>query len=660
MDTTFRQLAAVWFADIAGYTRLSRHDETAALGLIDLFQQVARTTTERHNGTLVKFLGDGVLAYTYSASSAIGAVLALRDEFQHRSSSEILPSFLRIGLHIGDLVIRPEGDVFGDAVNVASRLQAAAGPGQIYVSEDIWRQCRQRSELDFMSLGPRQIKGLDEPMRIHELSPPEQLPEMLGAGHRDSQNNTSLAILPFELLGTNQDAVFLASGIHNDLLTQLSRITGMTVISRTSVMGYQGTTKPIPVIARELNVTTVVEGAVQSAGNRVRVTVQLIDGQTDVHRWAEHFDRELSTEALFDIQTELTERVVESLQAELSPTGPDEATGPATASMEAYRLVAEGRMQFDRKTEEGLERAIDLFERAVKLDPEYGLAWCGLADSLAIMADYGYGDREALIASARTAAGRARELLPQSGASHASLGVIAEVLQDAPTALREHQRTIELDPSHADAHSWHAWVSLIVGEGPQALVSATRAVELNPLSSEAVCNLALSHLAVGEPEHAVVEARRAVELSEDFTTAAYYLGLAVYDLGQFEEAISVLTPLSFLIAGELTTPWASMCPDAALALAQIAAGQAEEAVRTFGSIDPDVYPFEVGIVHAGLGDVERAFFHFSRVESAPYGPALMFHHHFRDIWARLRDDPRLVELGGVVKGSWRVEPLATG
>ena len=656
MDSRTRRLAAVWFADIVGFTRLSARDEAAALGLVDLFHRVAREQIEQHDGTVVKFLGDGVLAYAPSAASAIDAVSSLRSAFESESAASGQPSFLRIGAHIGDLVVTPDGDVFGDGVNVASRLQESAVPGQILISEDLWRQCRQRVELEFTARGRRHLKGLDEPVWIYELSPSDSThPVDAGPVGGDLGHDRSVAVLPFDVLAVSDEAGFLALGIHNDLLTELSKVPDLTVISRTSVMGYRGTDKPIPQIARELNVGTIVEGTLQSAGQRVRLNVQLIDGETDIHRWADYFDRELTTESLFEIQTELTERIVKSLQAELAPRSPEGEGGPATVSIEAYRLVAEGRMQFDRKTEEGLTRAIELFKQAVEADPSYGSAWVGLADSLAIMADYGYGDREALVEEAGSAADKALELLPDSAGPHTSLGLIAEALQDAPTALREYELTVRLEPNHPDAHSWHAWVSLVIGKGEQGLKSAARSVELNPLSAEAVSNLALAHLAVGDPKQAVIEARRAAELST-FTAAAYYEGLALYDLGRFDEAVSVLTPLSLLVAGELTTPWASMGPDAALALAQIAADRREDALGTFRSIDPDEYPFEAGIVLAGLGDIEEAFAHFSRVDNVPYGPALIFHHHFRDVWARLEDDPRFVELAQRVDASWKVEP----
>jgi class 3 adenylate cyclase/TolB-like protein/tetratricopeptide (TPR) repeat protein len=656
MDTSPRQLAAVWFADIAGYTSLSNRDESAALRLVGIFHEVAREQIEGNGGTVVKFVGDGLLAYAPSVASATAAVLSLRRVFEDRSAQAGVESYLRIGMHLGDIAIAPDGDVFGDGVNIASRLESAAGPGRIYVSEDLWRQCRQRSELEFIPLGPRHLKGLENPVWVYELAPPATDPVSTHAGEPDRKTTHSLAILPFDVLGSGDDPVFLAAGIHNDLLTELTKNPSLTVISRTSVMGYKQSDKPIPRIAHELNVGWIVEGAVQSVGNRVRLTVQLIDGTTDVHRWADYFDRELTTESLFEIQTELTEQISASLHAEFAQAGSKETAGPATNSMEAYRLVTEGRMQFDRKTEAGLAKARELFQRAVDLDPDYAPAWVGLTDSLAMTADYGYGDRESLLESAHAAVEKALELMPDSAEAHSSLGLIAEGEHDAPTALREYEKAMQLGPSYADPHSWHGWVCLVVGRAETALVSVSRAVELNPLSAEAVSNLALCHLALRDPESAIAEARRAGELSPGFTTAAYYEALAQYDMGAFHEAVSTLTPLSVVVAGELAVSWASMMPDAALALAHVRAGNHDAAREVLGTIDAEAYPFEAAVVHAAMGDLELAFHHFAQAEHAPYGPALAFHHHFRDVWRDLSQDPRYREIVDLVYRSWKMDP----
>jgi class 3 adenylate cyclase/TolB-like protein/Flp pilus assembly protein TadD len=655
-----RRLAAVWFADIVGFTRLSSQDEGAALRLVDLLQELARQQVGRHGAILVKFTGDGVLAYALSTASAIDAALDLRDEFRDRSVADGQPSLLRIGVHVGDIVVSSEGDIYGDGVNVASRLQAEAEPGRVLVSEDVWRQCRQRPELRFAPMGRRMLEGLHEPMWVYEVaSPPDESGPTSGTSataNRRVEEARSLAVLPFEVLGRSEEAEFLAAGLHNDLLTELSKVPELTVISRTSVRGYRGTDKPVPRIARELNVGTIVEGAVQSAGSRIRLSVQLIDGREDVHRWAEHYDREVTTDNLFGIQTELAQRIVQSLHATLIPPPDTPVAGPATDNLDAYRLVVEGRMQMDFKTEAGFLRAIELFEKAVELDPAFALAWVGLADSLALMEDYQYGDSEVLLARAEEALRRARELAPDSAEVHTSLGLLYTSRQDAPRVIAEYERAIQLQPGYADAHNWHSWMSLLVGRAEVALESAKRAVELNPLSAEAVSNLALSHMVTGNPEKALVEARRVGELSPSYTTADFYEALALYELGRYEEVRSVLTPLSVSIAGKVTVPWAGLGPDVTLAIAHVAAGDSAGARVILAGIDTDTYPFAAGLIHAALGEPERAFGAFRRVDQMTAWPCLAIHHHYRAVWRPLRDDPRFEDLLEVAYRSWGMEP----
>lgn len=466
-----------------------------------------------------------------------------------------------------------------------------------------------------------------------------------------SQSAASVAVLPFEVLGTSDDAALLATGLHIDLLTELSRIDELTVISRQSVLQYDASGRQLEQIAKELGVSLVVLGSIRTAGQRFRLSVQLIDATAGSHRWAESYDHELNTHSLLAVQRDLASDIAAALSRKLSPSA-----APTTASMEAYRLVVEGRMHFDRKTEDGLAAAVERFRRAVVVDPGYGLAWVGLANALAMTADYGYGDRQELLEAAESAVVRALAMVPDTADVHESLGLIAEGRFDGPGARAEYEKAIRISPSHADAHSWHAWTSLTLGDAARALVSARRAVELNPLSAEAVSNLGLSLLAVGEPENALAEARRSDTLSPGYTTAAYYEGLALYDLGRFEESVAVLTPLAFAGAAQLTVPWAGMAPDAALALAQVAAGDLEGARATLASIDADAHPVEAGLVHAGLGDMTAAYERFAGKAHVGYGGAMLYHLHFRDVWARLDDQARLDDLARHIARSWKAEP----
>lgn len=469
--------------------------------------------------------------------------------------------------------------------------------------------------------------------------------------HGAAVDPASVAVLPFEVLGDAGDASLLAAGLHIDLLTELSRVEGLTVTSRHSVQQYDTATASPDRVAADLGVATVLVGTIRSAGQRFRLSVQLVDAGAGTHRWAESYDHEVNPANILTVQRDLASDIATALSRTLSSSAPP----TTTESMEAYRLVVEGRMQFDRKTQAGLTGAIDLFRRAVVVDPEYGLAWAGLADALAMTADYGYGDREELLSAAETAVVRVLAMMPGSADVHIALGLIAEGRFDAPRSLAEYETAIRISPSNADAHNWRAWMQLTLGDPDEALPSARRAVALNPLSAEAVSNLGLALIATGDTEEGLAEARRAGDLSPGYTTAAYYAGLGLYDLGRIDEALDVLTPLSLSEAGELTVPWAGMGPDAALAVALAVDGDRDGAREVQASIDADAYPVEAGLVELALGHLEAAHDHFGRVVSVGYGGTMLRYLHFRDVWSRLGDDPGLADLDARIARSWKAE-----
>jgi DNA-binding SARP family transcriptional activator/TolB-like protein/Flp pilus assembly protein TadD len=457
----------------------------------------------------------------------------------------------------------------------------------------------------------------------------------------------AIAVLPFEELGGGEEASVFAHGLHHDLLTRLSRIGALTVISRTSVLRYQGSRTPIPEIARALGVGTIMEGGVQQSGSRVRLNVQLIDARSDGHRWAQTYDRRLTAENLFDIQSELAERIAESLHATLSPEERERAVRwIPTDDLEAYRLCAHGREEMDARTEEGIREGLDHFEQATQRDPNYTLAWVGLADALILLLEYGFADAGSTLGRAEEAVQRALELDPSSGEAHASRGLLHEARQDGPGAIRELKRAIELQPSYAEAHNWLSWTSQLLGRAEDARRASERAVALNPLSPEAVANLAATNMMTGRGEIALKEARRVRAMLPHEDTAAFYEGIILHHLGRPEEAVEVLRGRS--------VPWAGSGPLAALALAHVAAGDETSAREILLKLEGADEHFSAGLVRAALGNVEDAFDAFERVDRWSYWPTLAVHHYYPVVWDRLRGDARYEEIVRTVKRSWGV------
>lgn len=472
---------------------------------------------------------------------------------------------------------------------------------------------------------------------------------------RDSGQGTppanSVAVLPFENLSGSPLAEPFALGLHDDLLTELSQISALRVIARTSVMRYRDARKPLPEIARELGVGTVIEGAVQSAGDRLRLNVQMIDARSGAHRWAGRYDRELSTDGIFELQAELAGRIAFALSAELTPS---ERTRPvrevATGSLDAYRLYAQGRAYLDQRTDLGMRRALDHFQRAVDLDPAYALAWVGLADALSLLHDYGYETPDRVLPQAEQAVRRALSLAPDMAEAHTSLGEFHVSRRDGPSAIRALRRATELRSSYAEAHNWLGWMSQVMGDRVQALASAERAAGLDPLSPEVTSNLALSLLTNGRPAEALVVARRTHALQPDWTSGRFFEGLSLYHLGRFAEAARMLDGL--------VVEWAGAGPKLTLALAHAGAGDHVTARRLAGEFVQEGDAYSAGLVQLVLGRRRLAASSLRRVTRWDYWPALSLHHFYPAVFAGIRGDPLHDWMLRQVKQWWRRDPIA--
>ncbi|MDP2497183.1 MAG: BTAD domain-containing putative transcriptional regulator, partial [Candidatus Palauibacterales bacterium] len=453
-------------------------------------------------------------------------------------------------------------------------------------------------------------------------------PPAAGAGSAEPPENASpsggelsprtVAVLPFENLGEGEGAETFAAGLHDDLITELSRAPDLAVISRTSVARFGGREGTASEVGRQLGAGTLVQGGVRAAGDRVRLNVQLVDARDDAHRWAESFDRRLTPEALFEIQGELASRIAGSLHAELTPEGDGEGerSGRApTGDLEAYRLCVQGRALLDQRTGDDLRQAVDYFRRTLERDPEHPLAWSGLAEALALLDFYGHpvpGDAPDALEAAR----RGVEADPGSGEARTSLGIVRSLRLQGPEALDDLERARELAPSHAEAHVWLGWVRLVQGEAERALGPLRRAVELNPLGPALRVYLGEALLATGSPEEGLRQARRAGELQPGYALAAFVEGLVLHHMDRHREAADRLEKALALTRarGTPSRPEAR----AALAATRAAAGQEERARELLARIEEDregrARAFSAALARAALGDAEGAFEALARVD----------------------------------------------
>lgn len=456
-----------------------------------------------------------------------------------------------------------------------------------------------------------------------------------------SSEGPVLAVLPFETVGTASPA--FAEGIHGEVLTRLAGVQGLDVISRSSVLAYRGPSRPTRAVARALGATWVLRGEVQQVGSRVRVHARLVDGDTDRQTWADAYEDELTAENLFSIQRDITQQIARALERRLArQPGGEAAAGRRTDDLEAYRLQVQGRSLMGPRTEASLRKAVDAFERAVRRDPGYALAWAGLADALTYLDTFGHPLPEGSVDAGRAAA-TALELAPTLAEAHFALANLAHADRDNPEAVRRLERAVELRPSYADAHNLLSWIHKLDGRPEAALESAERAVQLDPLGSAPLSNLSLAHLALGDATSALREARRIAELHPDFSTAAFIEGLALHHLGRHREAARRLEGV--------VVPWASEASAAVQAVSRAAGGDTAGARSAAAAVDATRDPFSRHLVSLATGNAASPA-GLVAVKRWDYWPTFAARYLFPALLDELRQGSAGRQLDRRIRDSW--------
>jgi TolB-like protein/Flp pilus assembly protein TadD len=425
------------------------------------------------------------------------------------------------------------------------------------------------------------------------------------AGTSAARDLRSIAVLPFANRSAEPEDEFFVAGIHDDILSQLARISSLKVISRTSVMGYQDSDKRLRTIGEELGVATILEGGVQRAGDTVRINVQLIDAQTDEHLWASTYDRELNTQNIFAIQTEMATLIAEALRATISPEEAAQISGLPTESTRAYDAYVRGRFFWNQRTQEGFNRALEYFNEAIEEDPNYALAHAGIASVYVLLGHELFAfDRAAdTYPKAKAAARRALELDETLADAHAVLAY-SHLLYDRDwdAAEREYERALALNPNYATAYQWYSHYLLPMGRKEESLARSEKAVELDPLSLVINMHLGWHHAYSGDNDLAIAQLKRTLELGPTFVFAKLFLGQVYERQGRFDEAIA-----EFASAVELSDR--APVHVAALAHAYGLAGRQAEAETLLQELlagEKPVPSYEVAIAYVGLGRRDEA------------------------------------------------------
>lgn len=501
-----RRLAAVMFTDIVGYTALSQKNEALAMQLLEEHRRRIRPIFTEHNGREVKTIGDAFLVEFASALDAVRCAFDIQQSMHEMNAGrpEGKSVLMRVGIHVGD-VIHSQGDVYGDSVNVASRIEPLALPGGICISEQVYDQVKNKLEFPLESLGEKELKNVSGPLEVFRVVLPWE-----GEGETGSKvDGHRIAILPFANFSPDPNDEYFADGITEEVISTASGISGLSVISRTSVMGYKGTKKKVGEIGRELGVGAVLEGSFRKAGNRIRVTTQLIDVLKDKHLWAQSYDRELDD--VFAVQSDVARRIADALRVRVLSPEKERLERRPTESTVAYSLYLKGRYLWNTRSREGLINGRECFEQAIKEDPGFALGYAGLADCCLGLRQWNI-DLEANLARAREMVVKALELDAGLAEAHTTKGLTLLFEYNVRQAEEEFKRAIELKPSYATAHQWYMWVLLAQLRWDEALEQIEKAVELDPLSPIINHNHGYYFFSKRDYAKALEPYRRAVEL----------------------------------------------------------------------------------------------------------------------------------------------------
>ncbi len=418
-----RRLAAIFAADVAGYSRLIGADEEGTLARLKAHRrELIDPTIAEHQGRIVKTTGDGVLAEFASPVKAVRCAIDVQYGMAERNAGvpEGQRIEFRIGINLGDVVVEDDGDIYGDGVNVAARLENIAEPGAVYISRTVRDFVDGTPELVLEDLGERELKNIARLVQVFRIAPPQAV-GAAQAGPPAVPHKPSIAVLPFTNMSGDAEQEYFSDGISEDLITDLSKISGLFIIARNSTFAYKGRSVKVQEIGRDLGVRFVLEGSIRKAGNRVRITAQLIDAGSGGHLWAERFDRELTD--IFATQDEVVEKIVAALAVNLTQGEAQRLRRRGTTSVEAYETWLRARELLSRSTREAIAQAKAMYRRAIEIDPNFAAPHAGL--SLATISDYvsdWAADPEEALDEAERWARRALELDDQEPVSHMALG----------------------------------------------------------------------------------------------------------------------------------------------------------------------------------------------------------------------------------------------
>jgi adenylate cyclase len=652
MSEEQRRFAAIMFSDIVGFTAMTQKNESISLQLLQAHNELLRPAFARHLGQEVKTIGDSFLVEFNSPLDAFLCAIDIQEmlyRYNQNIPSKDLQIQIRIGLHYGDIV-HQDNDVFGDAVNICSRIQPLAAPGGICLSEQVFSEVNGRSPFQFQKLPTPALKNVIRPVVVYQvllpwLGPTETADNSKTKGKASNGQSISIkqrvAVLPIESISENPNEEFFGDGLTEELIAVLSNIKDIRVIARSSVLRYKGQQafRDITQIGMELNVGSILDGSIRKSGNKIRVSVHVIDVETTELIWTKIYDYELND--LFFVQSDIAKQVSKALKVKLRFSEKARIEKKETESVDAYTLYLNGRFLLHKRTKQAMIEAVKYFEDAVSKDSRFARAYAGLADSYLLLGSYGYMEAKEAYSKAKQYISKALDLDQYDAEAHDSLGFLLEAYYyDFAAARSEFEIAIDLNPSSSQARHWHGMNLAISMNLEGAIEELEKAMEIDPLSPQVGTVLGGFYAYVGRDDDALKTWAEVLKFNPD--NVPIYLNMALFYAKKKDKELAISN-----MKKTLKLAWEPLEFKCVFGYIYAVLGEREEALKILETVverakKEYVSPFYLAILYSGLGDHDRCL---EYIEKSIDDKSCEIESLINDsMFERIRSDPRLVEI----------------
>lgn len=632
-----RQLAAILFADIEGYTALMQENEQLARVKRKRLKEVLESSINQFNGRILQYYGDGSLSVFGSAIDSVRSAIQIQHQLRQDPKVD-----LRIGIHTGDVTIEDEA-IYGDGVNVASRIESLAVGGGIFISDKVYDEVKNQDGITAQEMGYFELKNIKQPMHVYAISNPGiVVPSRDEVKGKVKQPGNRLAVLPFVNMSADPENEYFSDGITEELLNALTRIDGLQVTSRTSAFAFKGKNDDVREIAAQLNVDKVLEGSVRKAGNRVRITAQLINGADGYHIWSESYDRNMTD--IFEVQDEISGIIANKLKEDLvSLKKKEKKEKTRSKNITAYTYFLKGRHFWNKLTPADCRKAIEYFELAIAIEPNYAQAYAMRAAAYSYLGSSGQMLPDRAFEIVQKDAEKALELDPRSAEGHiarASSYLFYE--WKWKEAYDELQQAIQLNPSAVEAYELLGFFHIIMGEKLKAVKVLEDAEQLDPMSPAIILSLGSMYMFADRYDDAIVQANKLLDVYPRMRVAIELKAWATGNKGDWPGALELFKEVHRLTGHPLKGLLG-------MGVVYGILGEREKVLDIIALVEqrqveePDsVLDGDLAGLWFGLGDHDKTFYYLNRCIDKRMGPVNYFLEY--PIFRELKKDPRYEEL----------------